>query len=327
MKADFIRDHPTYDKVFWIIGQRNGLRKMCQKVVRPARGERIFGTPPSPVAHTIFQLVILLTIIAGIVVEGIATPAYRRHYFEQHGLSRGSWFEIAETAFGFTLFVEFMIKVIADGFLFTPNGYLRSIWNALDFLIMVGIIVNVNTGLVFIGGLSRFTRSLKALRALRLITLMDKMRSTFQTLIISGAVRILDAAILAILYMIPYAVWGLNIFNGQMNSCNDGGSNGISDCINEYVNTVYDDAFGFPVPRVWDHPSPSTTFSFDSFRSSLLILFEIVSLEGWIDVMQAATSITGIDTQPQPNASQGNAIFFVVYNLMGGVVVLTLFIR
>ncbi len=156
---------------------------------------------------------------------------------------------------------------------------------------------------------------------------MDKMRSTFQTLIISGAIRILDAAILAILYMIPYAVWGLNIFNGQMNSCNDGGSNGISDCINEYVNTVYDDAFGFPVPRVWDHPSPSTTFSFDSFRSSLLILFEIVSLEGWIDVMQAATSITGIDTQPQPNASQGNAIFFVVYNLMGGVVVLTLFIR
>ncbi len=159
MKADFIRDHPTYDKVFWAIGQKNGLRKMCQKVVRPARGERIFGTPPSPVAHTMFQLVILLTIIAGIVVEGIATPAYRRHFFEQHGLSRGAWFEIAETAFGFTLFVEFVIKVIADGFLLTPNGYLRSIWNALDFLIMVGIIVNVNTGLVFIGGLSRFTRS------------------------------------------------------------------------------------------------------------------------------------------------------------------------
>ena len=309
-------------------------------MVQPARGERINGTPPSPVAHPIFQLILLLTVIGGIVVEGIATPAYRRHFFKQAGKpTRGAWFEIAETAFGFTLFVEFMIKIIADGIIFTPNGYLRDIWNCLDFLIMVGIIVNVTTGLIFVGGLSRFTRSLKALRALRLITLIDKMRNTFQTLIISGAARILDAAVLAILYMIPYAVWGLNIFNGRMAVCNDinvgqnatghieVGQNGIEGCVGEYVNTVYGDAFGFPVPRVWDHPSPSTTFSFDSFRSSLLILFEIVSLEGWIDVMQAATSITEPGEQPSPNSSQGNAIFFVIYNLMGGVVVLTLFVR
>ncbi|KAF9039224.1 high-affinity cell membrane calcium channel [Panaeolus papilionaceus] len=326
LKADFIRDHPTYDKVFWVIGQKNWLRKMCQKVVQPARGERIFGSPPSPIAHPIFQLILLLTVVGGIVVEGIATPIYRRNYFQEHGRVRGAWFEIAEASFGFTLFVEFMIKVVADGFVFTPNGYLRSIWNCLDFIIMAGIIVNVTTGLIFIGGLSRATRSLKALRALRLITLIDKMRSTFQTLIISGAIRILDAAVLAILYMIPYAVWGLNIFNGRMNLCNDGDVDGISDCIGEYVNNVYDDAFGFPVPRAWDNPSPSTTFSFDSFRSSLLILFEIVSFEGWIDVMGVATSITGPDQQPQVNNQQANAIFFVIYNLLGGVVVLTLFI-
>ncbi|KAF9557915.1 high-affinity cell membrane calcium channel [Agrocybe pediades] len=325
-KADFIRDHPSYDKVFWVIGQKNRLRQLCQMVVQPARGERIFGLPPSPVAHPIFQLILLLTVIGGIVVEGIATPVYRRRYFEQFGLIRGSWFEIAEASFGFTLFVEFLIKIIADGFVFTPNGYLRSIWNCLDFMIMVGIIVNVTTGLIFIGGLSRFTRALKALRALRLITLIDKMRYTFQTLIFSGATRIMDAAILAILYMIPYAVWGLNIFHGRMNSCNDADANGISDCIGEYVNTVYDDAFGFPVPRAWDNPSPSTSFSFDSFRSSLLILFEIVSLEGWIDVMGVATSITEPGLQPRTNASQGNAAFFLIYNLLGGVVILTLFI-
>jgi hypothetical protein len=310
-----------------LIGQKNWLRKLCQKVVQPARGERINGTPPSPVAYPIFQLILLLTVFGGIAVEGVATPAYRRHFFRQSGPIRGAWFEIAEAAFGFTLFVEFMIKIIADGFIFTPNGYLRDIWNCLDFLIMVGLIVNVTTGLIFVGGLSRFTRSLKALRALRLITLIDKMRNTFQTLIISGAVRILDAAVLAILYMIPYAVWGLNIFSGRMTSCNDGGQNDISDCVGEYVNTVYDNAFGFPVPRVWDNPSPSTSFSFDSFRSSLLILFEIVSLEGWIDVMAAATSITEPGQQPRTNASQGNAVFFVIFNLLGGVVVLTLFIR
>ncbi|KXN82493.1 Calcium-channel protein cch1 [Leucoagaricus sp. SymC.cos] len=327
-KADFIRDHPSYDKVFWIIPQKNWVRKFCQKVVQPARGERIFGTRYSPIAHPIFQLVILLTVIGGIVVEGIATPIYRRNYYNEHGLIRGAWFDIAEAAFGLTLFVEFMIKVIADGFIWTPNAYLRSIWNFLDFAIMIGIIVNVTTGLIFIGGLSRLTRSMKALRALRMITLIDRMRNTFQSLIISGVIRILDAAVLAILYMIPYAVWGLNIFAGKMRTCNDPGNNvnSMSDCIGEYENAVVGDgnSFGFLVPRVWDNPSLSTTFSFDSFRTSLLILFEIVSLEGWTDVMFTATTLTGRDLQPQTNASQANAIFFLIYNLLGGVVILTL---
>jgi hypothetical protein len=335
IKADFIRDHPTYDKTFWILSQRNPLRRYCQLLVRPVGGERINGLRPSTIAHTIFQLVLLIAVIGGIVVESIATPLYRRHYYTRNGHIRGSWFDIAESAFGLTLLVEFLIKIVADGFLFTPNAYVRSIWNVLDFFIMAGVLVNVTTSLVFIGGLNRFTRSLKALRALKLITLIEMMRSTFESLIISGIMRIFDAAMLALLYIIPYAVWGLNIFAGLTDLCNDGNVAGLSDCVNEFENSVVTSsnggggvpAFSFPVPRVWANPSPSTTFSFDSFRASLLILFEIVSLEGWVDVMNTVTSITGPGSQPQTNASQVNAIFFVVYNLLGGVVILTVFVR
>ncbi|THH14934.1 hypothetical protein EW146_g5467 [Bondarzewia mesenterica] len=327
-KADFIRDHPSYDKTFWIFSQKNKFRRLCQALVRPPNGERIFGRSPAPILHTIFQLLLLLTVVGGIVTEAIATPIYRRNFYLQNGFVRGSWFDINEAVFGLLLVVEFIIKIIADGFAFTPNAYVRSIWNILDFFIMIGLLVNVTTGLIFVGGLSRFTRALKALRALRLITLVEKMRTTFESLIISGVSRILDAALLAILYMIPYAVWGLNIFAGETNTCNDNSVQGTSDCINEYTNTVIGSSaeFPFPVPRVWDNPSPSTTFSFDSFRSSLLILFEIVSLEGWTDVMGVATSITGFGQQPQTNASQVNAIFFLVYNLLGAVVILTLFV-
>lgn len=332
IKADFIRDHPTFDKTFWVLSQKHPVRRFCQLLVRPAGGERIYGRRSSTIAHTIFQFVLLVAVIGGIVVETIATPLYRRGYYARNGRIRGSWFDVAESGFGLTLLVEFVIKVVADGFLFTPNAYVRSIWNVLDFFIMAGILVNVTTGLIFIGGLSRFTRSLKALRALKLITLIEKMRSTFESLIISGIARIFDAAMLALLYMIPYAVWGLNIFNGLTDSCNDGNVAGRSDCVNEYNNSVVSSgnggpAFSFPVPRVWANPSPSTTFSFDSFRASLLILFEIVSLEGWIDVMGAVTSITGPNQQPQTNASQVNAIFFVIYNMLGGVVILTVFVR
>ena len=123
-------------------------------------------------------MTLLLAVVGGIVVEIIATPIYRRDFYAQHGFTRASWFDHAEMAFGLALLAEFVIKVLADGFLFTPNAYVRSIWNILDFLILIGILVNVSTGLLFVGGLSRVTRSLKALRVLRLITLIEKMRST-----------------------------------------------------------------------------------------------------------------------------------------------------
>lgn len=91
-----------------------------------------------------------------------------------------------------------------------------------------------------------------------------------------------------------------------------------------------DDSLGFLAPQVWSNPGiigGSTVYSFDSFRQSMLILFEIVSLEGWIDVMNSATSITGRESQPAENAAQWNSIFFIVFNLFGGVIILTLFVR
>ncbi|KAF9078268.1 Ion transport protein-domain-containing protein [Rhodocollybia butyracea] len=325
-KADFIRDHPTYDKTFWIFSQQNPIRRLCQRVVQPAHGERIFGVQTSHVAHPVFQVIIFLAVIGGIITEIIATPVYRRNYYATNGRIRGAWFDLTEASFGFVLVLEFLVKIIADGFLFTPNAYIRSIWNFIDLVILTGILINVTTGLIFIGGLSRLTRSLKALRALRLITLFDRMRNSFQSLIISGASRIFDAALLAILYMIPYAVWGLNIFAGKLNTCNDTSASGMSNCTGEYDNTYINNAFGYPVPRVWNNPAPSTIFSFDNFGASLLILFEIVSLEGWVDVMDAAASAVGIGLQPQINASQWNALFFLIYNLLGAVVILTLFV-
>ncbi|KAH0835701.1 Ion transport protein-domain-containing protein [Lanmaoa asiatica] len=323
---DLIRKHPTYDKTFWTFPQTNRLRRLCQKIVRPSGGERIFGTPPSDVAHTFFQLAIFLAVLGNVATEAIATPLYRHNYYTQYGPMRGAWFNVTEATFGLILVVEFLIKIIADGFLFTPNAYIRGIWNILDFFIMAGVLVNVTYTLIFVGGLSRSIRALKALQALRFMTLIERMRSTFEHLILAGFTRILDAALLAVLYLIPFSVWGTNIFAGLMNECNDTSVQGIGDCTNEYVNTIYGSTFGFPVPRVWDNPAPSTKFSFDNFPASMLILFEIVSLEGWIDVMSIAMSITGQGQQPQANASQANAIFFVTYNLLGGVVILTLFV-
>ena len=120
--------------------------------------------------------------------------------------------------------------------------------------------------------------------------------------------------------LIPFAIYGLNLFNGLLLQCNDTSVTSLDDCWGSYYSTP----FGWPMlaPRYISNPY----FNFDNFGDSLFILFQIVSQEGWIDVMSAAISINGKGLQPSPNSSQGNAVFFIVFNLLGSVFVLTLFV-
>lgn len=96
-----------------------------------------------------------------------------------------------------------------------------------------------------------------------------------------------------------------------------------------YIASPVDDSLAYLVPRVWSNPQEigATHFSFDDFSSSLLVLFEIISLEGWVDVMASAMAIVGSDQQPQDLDSQWNSIFFLVFHLLGGCVILALFVR
>ena len=127
----------------------------------------------------------------------------------------------------------------------------------------------------------------------------------------------------------PFAVYGLNLFNGQFHQCNDNQpgqslvDNLTSDCVGEFFNQPYNQGWMVLQPRA---NLNLNYFNFDDFRSSLFILFQIVSQEGWTDVLWQAQSMKGLGRQPQPNAAPGNAVFFIVFNLLGAVFVLTLFI-
>ena len=289
-----------------------------------------------------FKLVILGAIIGSVTVAAVATPVYRRevswccliacfgsslsasslqYYLDNHHI-RLTWFNLTEASLGFIFIIEFLVKVTADGFIFAPNAYLLSIWNMLDFFILLTIVINVSTALSSdSNAVSAFTRSLKAFRALRLVNLSDTMRQTFYNVLIIGASRIIDAAVLTVLYVIPFSIWGQNLFSGLLYSCNDGDVLGKAQCVGEYVASPLQ--WEYLAPRVWENPE---VWSFDSFRSAFLILFEIISLEGWTSVLASATAITGLDRQPEQDASQYNSIFFLIYNLLGAITVGTLFV-
>ncbi|CAH7684043.1 Ion transport protein-domain-containing protein [Phakopsora pachyrhizi] len=328
-ESEFIKAHPTYDKVFWIISQQNPIRKLCQILVEPAYGERLYGRKPNKIGVQIFKLIVFHAILGGVIVAAIATPVYIQNYYLTHGLSLSAWFTTTEMTLGFIFVLEFVIKVLADGFIFTPNAYLLNTWNRIDFFVLITLMIDITTSLVRSGTTNRALRSLKAFRALRLINLTKSIRETFFNVLILGFGDLLDASVLTVMYIVPFAVWGQTLFEDLLLSCNDSGDGIVTkwDCMGEYVGGPrgldgIPDKFKFMMPRTWSNPE----YSFDLFKSSLLILFEIISLEGWIDVMSSLMAITGKGLQPKQDASQGNAIFSLVYNLFGATVILSLFL-
>lgn len=324
-QREYLARYPTYNNSLYIFKPDNQIRKLCQRVVGPARGpERFDGLEPNRVAWYTFTMFIYACIVAMVVLACVTTPLYQKEYQEQHEFSIQNWYIWTDMAFAAVFTIEAGIKTIADGLIWTPNAFLRSSWGLMDAVVLITLWINVVTLLINDGAISRAIGAFKALRALRLLNVSNSARNTFHDLIIVGWWKILGAAFVSLSLLIPFAIYGLNLFNGLMQTCNDGGGgiSTMSDCFGEYDSTPFSDDWPMLAPRVATNPY----FNFDDFGSSLFILFQIVSQEGWIDVSFASQAITGRNQQPSDLASQGNALFFVAFNLLATVFVLTLFI-
>jgi len=326
-QREYLMRHPNYNTSLYIFKPRNPIRRFCQKLVGPGRGtERFDGVPPNKYAWYTFSAFIYACIVAMVILACITTPLYQKEYYETHKFRLFNWFVWTDLAFAIVFTIEAAIKIIADGFFWTPNAYFRSTWGVIDGIVLVTLWINVITLFANAGAVSRAVGAFKALRALRLLNVSDSARETFHSLMIVGGWKILSAAFVSISLLIPFAIYGLNLFNGKLVACNDGeGVINLTDCIGEYNSTPFSNDWPVLAPRVAKNPF----FNFDDFGSSLFILFQIVSQEGWVDVSFAAQAITGKGLQPEsapPFRNQGAALFFVVFNLLATVFVLTLFI-
>ncbi|CEI93716.1 hypothetical protein RMCBS344292_07945 [Rhizopus microsporus] len=231
LKRDFIAAHPSYDRALFIFSSNNPIRRFCQRIVPPSRGERTFGVPAS------------------------------------------RWISLSFSAF-----------------------------------ITACVVANV------------------ALRVLRLINLLGPAKDTFTAILFTGLPRLLESAALGLCLIVPFALYGKNVFMGLFYQCNDDSSTGKSDCLFENMLGTQEpmpEDTSIYLPRRWANPYD---YNFDSFWRSLLILFEIASGEGWVDVMETSMGITGKDLSPEQDASQLWGIFFMVYNLAGSVFVISLFL-
>ncbi|EFX01203.1 calcium channel subunit cch1 [Grosmannia clavigera kw1407] len=323
-QREYLTRHPSYNNSLFVFSPRNPIRRMCQSIVGPGRGsERFDGTDPHKYPWYIFSAFIYASIVAMVIIACITTPLYQKEYFDAgHTFSSKNWFVWTDLAFALVFSFEMLVKVIADGFLWTPNAFFRSTWGVIDAVVLITLWINVATLFANDGAVSRAVGAFKALRALRLLNISDSARETFHSLMIVGGWKILSAAFVSISLLIPFAVLGLNLFRGKMVTCNDGSLLQLVDCSGEFLSAPFSSDWQLLAPRVASNPY----FSFDDFGASLVVLFEIVSQEGWVDVSFQAQAITGTGLQPQFGAAQGNAVFFIVFNLLATVFILTLFI-
>jgi hypothetical protein len=192
-QREFLARHPNYNNSLFLFTPRNPVRRFCQRIVAPGRGsERFNGVEPNRVLWYAFSAFIYAAIVAMVVLACITTPLYQKEYFQNHTFSVRNWFVWADLAFAIIFTIEATIKVIADGFFWTPNAYFRSLWGLIDGVVLITFWINVVTSLSNEGSVSRAVGAFKALRALRLLNVSDSARETFHSLIVVGLWKILS---------------------------------------------------------------------------------------------------------------------------------------
>lgn len=316
----YVAANPQYDKSLWIFNTDSKVRRLCQHLVASSYGDRISGVNPIAAWWYTFFAFTLLATGAMVVIACINTPLYYKGYADVHGLSANNWITYTDAVFVMIFTLEAVIKVIADGLLFSPNAYLKSNWNRIDLFVLITMCITLVSEAFFNGYVSRFIRAFVAFRSLRLLSISNRAQKTFHDVIIVGFGKILGAALISFSLLFPFAIWGLNLYSGRLKYCTDSGIGSFNNCVDEFMGTPFD----------WDVLSPRAVtndyYDYDSFSHSLLIQFEVISLEGWVDVLNSVMSITGNNSNPEPFASRYNGIYPILYNILSTIFILTLFI-
>ncbi|CAO3588343.1 unnamed protein product [Absidia cylindrospora] len=290
-------------KSLLVFSETNPVRKFCKRLVgscRDGRSER----------HNGFNWFIMACVLVSILVVILDEPSTRKleqqqedylvatgggggGVFSSNVNQKTKVFEMIDMVLGVIFVVEMVLRVIADGLVLPPRAYLRHAWNRLDFVV---ILLNFGTLFADNNQLPRALGTVRSMRVLRLIRYFGGVRDVFIDLFHAFPLM-MDAMLLTFLVMIPFSVYGVNIFGGRFWTCNDtsDGIGGRLACMNEFVlNVGEDNDFGdfelnILVPRTWQNPGMNL-YTFDDFPVALRHLFSLTSTEGWVDSMFYAMS-------------------------------------
>ncbi|KAK7489326.1 hypothetical protein BaRGS_00019434, partial [Batillaria attramentaria] len=281
--------------------KRSKLRKVCATIVNakynyglrdPVTGKEIKSKYKQ--LHKLLGLVtyidwvmIIVTILSCISMM-FETPRYR--------MVENGELQIAEYSFVICMTLEDDAQGLANGLFFTPKAVVNDFSGVLD-LFIYGVSV------VFLMAMPRQVET----------------HSPEQILMILRCLRPLRIYIL----MFVFAICGVHLLGGRLARCNDPKVNTKEMCTGMFFTRVViskmvlteteGDMPGLWVPRVWSNPH---NFNFDNIQNAMLALFEVLSLEGWLEVRDVIIKRVGA----------WEAVYIHLFVFIGYMIGLTLFV-
>uniref|UniRef100_A0A287BEQ2 Voltage-dependent L-type calcium channel subunit alpha n=1 Tax=Sus scrofa TaxID=9823 RepID=A0A287BEQ2_PIG len=276
-----------------------------------------------------FETIILLTIFANCVALAVYLPMPED---DNNALNLG--LEKLEYFFLIVFSIEAAMKIIAYGFLFHQDAYLRSGWNVLDFIIVfLGVftvileqvnLIQSNTAPLSSKGAGLDVKALRAFRVLRPLRLVSGVPSLQVVLnsIFKAMLPLFHIALLVLFMVIIYAIIGLELFKGKMHkTCYFIGTDIVATVENEKPSPCARTGSGRPCTingsecrGGWPGPNHGITH-FDNFGFSMLTVYQCITMEGWTDVLYWVNDAIG---------NEWPWIYFVTLILLGSFFILNL---
>uniref|UniRef100_A0A8C1AUS6 Voltage-dependent N-type calcium channel subunit alpha n=1 Tax=Cyprinus carpio carpio TaxID=630221 RepID=A0A8C1AUS6_CYPCA len=262
----------SVNRSLFIFSEDNIIRKYAKKITEW----------PYPLHKS--QYLILATIIANCIVLGL-----EQHLPALDKTPMSKRLDDTEPYFIGIFCFEAGIKIIAQGFAFHKDSYLRNGWNVMDFVVVL-------TGILTVVGPDFDLRTLRAVRVLRPLKLVSGIPSLQVVLksIMKAMVPLLQIGLLLFFAILMFAIIGLDFYMGKFHrTCfrNDTGEQAADfPCGTEPPARMCE---GDTVCReYWTGPNFGIT-NFDNILFAVLTVFQCITMEGWVDILYNANDASG----------------------------------
>ena len=323
---------PSTIQILWAkIGKNNKFRKICFRIVDSPR----------------FDALVTMLIVFNSICLAMDNPLVNPES------TRVQVLIVLDFCFTIVFICEMTIKILAYGFFFENEAYLRSSWNVLDFVVVLVSILNLAS--IGPGKGLRVLRTLRVLRPLRMVNRLPELKVAVDALLLSFP-SVADVAVLCIFFFLIFSSFGVNFLKGTFYHCSGNKFDMLSKSKTDYLLNPYEWGLLQPEEKIWfDLDTPDCTSSswgtstipsskeicdclapgewvmvvpqnFNNVVQGIALLFEIATTEGWVDVMYAAIDQRGIDAQPIRDSNIIWAVFFILFLIIGAFFLLELFV-
>uniref|UniRef100_A0A674C2X0 Voltage-dependent L-type calcium channel subunit alpha n=1 Tax=Salmo trutta TaxID=8032 RepID=A0A674C2X0_SALTR len=253
-----------------------------------------------------FEIIILLTIFANCVALAVFLPMP-----EEDSNNTNSNLESLEYIFLIVFSIECFLKIVAYGFLFHENAYLRNCWNILDFVCVLFAVIG--DSITYISGVEaqpgekgggfdmKALRAFRVLRPLRLVSGVPSLQVVMNS-ILKSMLPLFHISLLVFFMVTIYAIVGLELFKCKMHkTCYYTGTNIIATVENEKPSPCAQAGNGrrctingTDCRAGWAGPNNGITH-FDNLGFAMLTVYQCITTQGWTDVLYWVNDAIGME--------------------------------